>query len=106
MGQQFRLCHTDETVVKILQCIRDAPVADLPAAPEQTRVSGVTGERMFERVEVAAAVYQQSGVDKLAQGGTERGRVHVEHRSQKARRKLAADRSADLRKFLYRSHTV
>src|SRR3954465_12595745 len=106
IGQQLRLCRTDKTVVKFLQCIRDALVANPLAAPEQTCVSGVAGERMLERVEVAAAVHQQACFDKLAQGGTERSRGHVEPRSQKTRRKLAADRSADLGNFLYRCHTV
>jgi hypothetical protein len=82
IGQQLRLCRSDEAVVKFLQCAGDALVTDLPAAAEQACIGCVAGERVFERIDVVTAAYQQARLDQLRQGAVEGGCAHVEDRRQ------------------------
>ena len=70
-------------------------------------LGGVAGQGVFEGISpVNSATDEQAGVDKLGQGGIQRGRVHAEDRCEQTSRKLAADGGAHLRNLFHRRHAV
>ena len=108
MGDQFRF-SLDDTREFFAQGFGDAPMQDLPPAPQQAFVGRVLHERVLEAVACfgrGSVAKHQLGFLQFRQSACQRGLVAPDHGVQQRVREFACDRGADLCDLLHRHEAI